>query len=108
MLLVSDIWSLRLKEHPRKRGVGRRSRIWRTGIRPPMKGLNDDHITLSHNTSALHKELKMEKPRNEIIISLCNQTFMYRCEELLNESMEITASTLIDKFQELKILYVVS
>ena len=25
---------------------------------PPMKGLSDDHITLSRNTSALHKELE--------------------------------------------------
>lgn len=75
---------------------------------PPMKGLSDDHITLSRNTSALHKELEMEKPRKEIIISLCNQTFMYRREEILKESLEITASALIEKFQELKILYVVS
>ena len=74
----------------------------------PMKGFNDDHITLTRNKSALYKELEMEKPRKELIISLCNQTFMYRREEILNESSEITASGLIDKFQELKILYVVS
>ena len=58
-----------------------------------MKGVNDDYITLSQIKLALYKELEMEKPQKEIIISLCNQTFTY---------------ALIEKFQELKILYMVN
>ena len=56
-----------------------------------MKDLNDDYITLSQIKLALYKELEMEKPQKEIIISLCNQTFRYRHEEILNKSVEITA-----------------
>ena len=69
-----------------------------------MKDLDDDEITISRNLLALRKELNMEKPRKEIILSFSNQVFPARQEVILEE----IASSLIEKFPELKLSYVVS
>ena len=75
---------------------------------PPVRDTGDDEITVHRNIELLRKELDSQKPRKEIVLTLSAQTFISRREAILNESAEVTASSLLAEYRELKKPYVVS
>ena len=74
---------------------------------PPVRNLNNDEVTVMRNFDCLKKEIEMAKPRKEKVIELATLTFSSRRNEILSEADEVTAAGLMEKFQELKLIYVV-
>ncbi len=74
---------------------------------PPLTNMAGDDIVMSRDFDALHKELEKSNPRKEKILSLCRQTFTNRREEILVDSEDVTATSLLQKFKELHKSYVV-
>lgn len=75
---------------------------------PPLKDTGDDDITLSRNLDALRKEIRKDHPNRERVLSLCQQTFSRRREDVLDDSDSNSASALMEKYNELHRSYVVS
>ena len=57
--------------------------------------------------AALQKELERDSPRKDSVLSLCRQTFSKRREEILVDSGEVDATTLLNQFKELHKSHVV-
>ena len=74
---------------------------------PPLRDTGDDDITTSRNKELLIKELEKDSPRKEIVLSPSRQTYGDRRATILSESEDISVSSLIQKFNELKKPYVV-
>lgn len=74
---------------------------------PPMKDTGDDDVSVQRNTQQLAKELDKEKPRKEIVLTLARHTYTARRANILSESADITASSLLTQYNELKKSYVV-
>ena len=74
---------------------------------PPLRDTADDSITVSRNMLLLQKELEKENPRKEIVLSLSRQTFTKRREDVLLDSDEISATSLLQTYNELQKSYVV-
>ena len=74
---------------------------------PPLKDTADDSVTVSQNILLLQKELEKENPRKEIVLSLSRQTFTKRREDVLLDSDEISATSLLQTYNELHKNYVV-
>ena len=72
-----------------------------------VRNLNNDEVTVMRNFDCLKKEIEMAKPRKEKVIELATLTFSSRRNEILSEADEVTAAGLMEKFQELKLIYVV-
>ena len=55
----------------------------------------------------LSKELRKNKPRKDVILSLSSHTFSRRRAEILSDSEDICAATLLTQYKELRKSYVV-
>ena len=77
---------------------------------PPLSdtGCGDDDITIQRNHDKLQKEVAEKTPRKEVILALARQTFSFRRTQILSEDSSISATALLEKFGELKKVYVVS
>lgn len=76
---------------------------------PAIKNTIDDEVSFAKHCDALHKELKREKPRKELVLSLARQTFSVRREHILDESNnEVTSAEILTKYEELQKSYVAS
>lgn len=74
---------------------------------PPLRDTADDSVTTSCNVAALQKELERDSPRKETVLSLARLTFTKRREEILVDSGEVSATSLLNLFKELHKSYVV-
>lgn len=75
---------------------------------PPVRDVGEDDVTTGRNAELLHKELQSQWPRKDVILSLAAQTFTSCREAVLNESADISATSLLIQFPEFKVAYVVS
>jgi len=73
---------------------------------PPMKDLGEDDIVVKRNIELLSKELEIDKPRKETVLSLARQTYSPQCAQLLSAPKEITSAAL-QEYKELRKPYVV-
>lgn len=89
-----------------KRGRPRQQSLVLTRY-PPLRDTADDSVTILRNIAALQKELERDSPRKDSVLSLCRQTFSKRREEILVDSGEVDATTLLNQFKELHKNYVV-
>ena len=60
------------------------------------------------NREELTKELKREKPKKDVVLTLSRQTFFPRRADILSDSLDVCASSLLSEFPELWKPYVVS
>ena len=76
---------------------------------PPLRDActGDDNTTLSRNIELLHKELQASRPRKEVVLTLAAQTYNSRREAVLSECEEVSATSLLATYSELKKLYMV-
>ena len=89
-----------------KRGRPKKKNLLLTRY-PPLRDTADDSVTVSRNILLLQKELQKENPRKEIVLSLSQQTFTKRREDVLLDSEEISATSLLQTYNELHKNYVV-
>ena len=89
---------------------GRPKIVPKTTRYPPLRdaGYEDDDITIHRNHEKLQKELAEKNPKKEIILALARQTFSFRRTQILSDDSSISATNLLEKFGELRKLYVVS
>ena len=89
-----------------KRGRPRQQSLVLT-FYPSLRDTADDSVTISQNIEALQKELERDNPRKETVLSLSQQTFTKRREDILVDSGEMNATGLLSEFKELHKSYVV-
>ena len=75
---------------------------------PPLRDIGDDETTNSRNRQQIERELEKERPKRETILLLSRHTFSYRRSEIVDESNDVTASSILSKYKELEKPYVVS
>lgn len=64
-------------------------------------------MAIYRNREELRKELQRERPKKEIILSLCRQTFYSRRAEVLSEANDVCVASLLTEFPEFWKPYVV-
>ena len=75
---------------------------------PPLRDTGEDEVAGERNRQQLQRELEKDRPRKETILLLAKQTFTSRRSEILDESKEISASSILSKYGEIQKPYVVS
>lgn len=55
----------------------------------------------------LSRELKKNKPRKDVVLSLCSRTYSHRRAEILSDDEEVCATALMSQYEELRKPYVV-
>ena len=73
-----------------------------------VRDTEDDDIAFQRNADELKKELKREKPKKEIVMSLSRQTYNHCISSVLSSDEVVCASSLIADYPEFKKPYVVS
>ena len=68
---------------------------------------NADDVAISRNREELKKELQRERPKKEIVLALCRQTFFARRADVLSEAADVCVSALLSEFPEFWKPYVV-
>lgn len=72
-----------------------------------MRDTDDDEVAVERNHAELTKELRRDKPRKEIILSLSRQTFQSRRSNVLSEAADVSVTSLLVDYPELCNLQVV-
>lgn len=72
-----------------------------------VKDTDDDDVALQRNREELTKELRRDKPRKEIVLSLSRQTFLGRRSSVLSPAEDVCVWSLLSEYSELKKPYVV-
>ena len=74
---------------------------------PPLpEGINDD-ASNQRNITALQREMEKERPRKDVVLSLLNQTFATRREEIVSDSADVTLTSILTKYKALTLPYAV-
>ena len=74
---------------------------------PEVRDTEDDNIAVQRNRDELAKELRRDKPRKEIVLSLARQTFQIRRTSVVSEAEDVSVTSLLSDFPELSNKYVV-
>ena len=74
---------------------------------PPLRDVGEDDIANQRNKQQLERELEKDRPRKETILQLSRQTFGNRRLDILGESSDVSASSILTKYNELQKSYVV-
>lgn len=90
-----------------KRKRGRPSTSQMLTRYPPLRDTGEDETANERNRQQLQRELEKDRPRKETILLLAGQTFKTRHSEILDESKEISASSILSKYNEIEKPYVV-
>lgn len=72
-----------------------------------MRDTDDDDVAVQRNHDELTKELKRDKPRKEIVLSLVRQTFQVRRTDVLSDADDISVTSLLTDYPEFCKYYVV-
>ena len=72
-----------------------------------VRDTEDDDVAVERNHAELTKELRRDKPRKEIVLSLARQTFQTRRSSVLTEAADVPVTSLLVNFPELCNHYVV-
>ena len=72
-----------------------------------VRDTDDDEVAVERNHAELTKELRRDKPRKEIILSLSRQTFQSRRSNVLSEAADVSVTSLLVDYPELCNLQVV-
>lgn len=74
---------------------------------PPLRDTGEDETASERNRQQLQRELERDRPRKETVLLLARQTFATRRSEILDETKEISASSILSKYNEIEKPYVV-
>ena len=53
------------------------------------RNADDDDVAISRNREELKKELQRERPKEEIVLALCRQTFFTRRADVVSEAADV-------------------
>lgn len=72
-----------------------------------VRDTDDDDVAVQRNRDELTKELKRDKPRKEIVLSLARQTFQGRRTGVLSDADDVSVTSLLTDYPEFCKYYVV-
>ena len=72
-----------------------------------VRNTNDDDVAYHRNRDELTKEMRREKPKKDVVLTLSRQTFLPRRADILSDSVDVCVSSLLSDFPELWKPYVV-
>ena len=67
---------------------------------PEVRDTEVDEIAVQRNQDELTKELRRDKPRKEIVLSLARQTFQTWRTSVLSEAEDVSVTSLLVSFPE--------